>query len=86
MTDAERELLQTVTTIRVELAEARTDITRLSKQLDEAMSQGAADRHQLNIRLARAEEQIRVGRWVLGTIGAAAVASVVMGLMQLLGA
>ena len=84
--ETERELLKTVTRIGVQVEAAREDITGIGKRLDDAMSQGSADRQQLNVRLARVEEQVRVGRWVLGTIGAAAVASVVMGLMQLLGA
>ena len=32
---------------------------------------------QLNIRVARLEEQVRVGKWVMGTLGTALIANMV---------
>lgn len=51
----------------------REDASEIKTILREAMAAGSADRHQLNVRVARLEEQVRIGKWVLGTLGTAVV-------------
>lgn len=60
-------------TLAAQLASLQEDIAELKGMLREAMSSGVTDRHQLNVRVARLEEQAKVVRWLLGAIGTATI-------------
>ena len=69
----------------------QTDVSEVKDLLKTAVQDGAADRQQLNRRLAdldvrqaRTEEQVRIGKWVLGTIGTAAISGLVIAVIQVI--
>lgn len=71
-------------TLAAQLAALQDDVSEIKTMLREAMAAGTADRQQLNVRVARLEEQVRVGKWVLGTLGTAVVgmaATIILGLI-----
>ena len=69
----------------------QTDLAEIKDMLKQSVQDGAADRQQLNQRLAaldvrqaRTEEQVRIGKWVLGTIGGAAISGLVLAVLQVI--
>lgn len=74
-------------TLAAQLASLQEDIAELKGMLREAMSTGVVDRQQLNVRVARLEEQAKVVRWLLGAIGTATIGmAVAMVAQRLFGA
>ena len=61
----------------------QADVAEMKDFLKESVSQGTADRAQLNVRVARLEEQNKITRWVLGTASGAAITGLVLAVMQL---
>ena len=70
-------------TLAEQVRQVQADVAEIKDLLREAVAEGSRDRAQLNVRVARLEEQGRITRWVLGTIGAAAISGLVMAVMQL---
>ena len=62
----------------------QADVAEMKEFLKESVSQGTSDRAQLNVRVARLEEQNKITRWVLGTIGGAAITGLVLAVLQII--
>ena len=62
----------------------QSDVNEMKVMLKDVTSESAVDRAQLNVRMARVEEQNRIGRWVLGTIGGAAITVLVLAVIQVI--
>ena len=62
----------------------QADVAEMKDFLKESVSQGTADRAQLNVRVARLEEQNKITRYVLGTVATAAITGLVIAVIQVI--
>ena len=70
-------------TLAEQVRQVQADVAEIKDLLREAVAEGSRDRAQLNVRVARLEEQVRIGRWVLGVVGSGTVLAIVGAVMQL---